>query len=141
MNHSKESCVFCRIISNELPSYKVYEDKNCVAFLDIKPVNPGHLLVVSKEHYETITDMPKTVLKEISGVIQDLARKVETKLDPDGIKIVQNNGAQAGQEVLHFHVHLIPRYEGDEVNYLEEWTTQELSTAEMNRLAGLLKKK
>lgn len=141
MNHSKESCVFCRIISNDLPSYRVYEDKNCVAFLDIKPVNPGHLLVVSKEHYETITDMPKTVLKEISGVIQDLARKVETRLDPDGIKIVQNNGSQAGQEVFHFHVHLIPRYEGDEVNYLEEWTTQEVSAAEMNRLAGLLKKK
>ncbi|HLE06778.1 MAG TPA: HIT family protein [Candidatus Nanoarchaeia archaeon] len=141
MSHSKESCVFCRIVSNELPSYKVYEDEKCVAFLDAKPVNHGHLLVVSKEHYETITDMPSTVFKHISGVVQDLARTVETKMDPDGIKIVQNNGAQAGQAVFHFHIHLIPRYEGDEVNYLEEWTTQELSAVEMNRIASLLKKK
>lgn len=136
-----EDCVFCRIIKKELPSYNVFEDDDCFVFLDIKPVNPGHLLVVSKKHYEVITDMPKTVFKHINGVVYDLVKRIEKRLSPDGIKIVQNNGVQAGQVIPHFHVHLIPRYAGDEVNYLEEWTAQELSADEMKRLMGLLKKK
>jgi histidine triad (HIT) family protein len=131
---AKEPCIFCRIIAKEIPCYKVYEDKQCLAFLDINPVNPGHLLVIPKAHYKTITDMPKKLCEHLAGVVWSLSLKVQQELDPDGIKVVQSNNEQAGQLVPHYHVHVIPRYKGDGDHYIEEWKTQELSEEDMKEI-------
>lgn len=134
---SPEPCVFCRIIKGELPAHKIYEDDEVLAFLDVKPINPGHLLVIPKAHYKTVTDMPKELHGKIYEVVWDLALRVQESLDPDGLKLIQNNNIQAGQVVPHFHVHLIPRFKGDEAYYSEEWTTREVSDEEL----GDMKKK
>jgi len=133
-----EPCIFCRIVAKEVPAYTVYEDKDCLAFLDINPVNPGHLLVIPKGHYKTITDMPEKLHGHIYQVAWRLALKLQQELDPDGLKVLQNNNEQAGQVVPHFHVHLIPRVEGDGEYYREAWKSRKLSQDEFEALKAKL---
>jgi histidine triad (HIT) family protein len=106
-------CIFCKIVRGELPSYKVYEDDKTLAFLDIHPVSPGHVLVVPKEHAMNIFD----ISAENWGRVQETARKVAVALEKavsaDGVNIMMNNREHAGQVVDHAHVHLIPRFKGD----------------------------
>ncbi|MBD3312050.1 HIT domain-containing protein [archaeon] len=135
---AKEPCVFCKIVAGEVPSYKVYEDDEVLAFLDVNPVNPGHLLVVPKAHYKTITDMPKDLYEEIAEKVWELSLKMQKALDPDGMNIVQNNNEHAGQLVPHYHVHVIPRYSGDSDRYIEEWKTKDLSKEEMKEVQAKL---
>ena len=135
---SIEPCIFCRIARGEIPSYKIYEDENYMAFLDINPINPGHTLVIPKSHYKTITDAPKEVWSGLMALVWDLALKIQKKLDPDGLNIIQNNNVQAGQVVPHIHVHIIPRYGGDEENY-KEWKTMKLPEEEFKKLQNYLK--
>jgi histidine triad (HIT) family protein len=136
---AKEPCVFCKIIAGEIPSLKIFEDRKCIAFLDINPINPGHFLVIPKEHYKTITDMPKKLCKHIAGVVWDLTLKLQQTLDPEGVKVLQNNNEQAGQAVPHYHVHVIPRNKGDGAYYKEVWKTRKLSNAEMKSIQDILK--
>ena len=107
-----QDCIFCKIIEGEIPSEKVYEDDIALAFLDINPVNTGHTLIVPKKHFENIYDLPE----EISAHIMKIAKKISIALKNlglDGINIIVNNGAAAGQIVPHFHTHVIPRLNGD----------------------------
>jgi histidine triad (HIT) family protein len=136
---AREPCIFCRIVAKEIPCYMVYEDKKCLAFLDINPVNPGHLLVIPKSHYKTITDMPQKLCEHLAGIVWTLSLKVQQALDPDGIKVVQNNNEQAGQVVPHYHVHVIPRNRGDLDHYREEWKTRKLDEGEMKDIQKKIK--
>ncbi len=129
-----DQCIFCKIARGEIPSYKIYEDENFLAFLDINPINPGHTLVIPKEHYKTITDAPKSVWADLMSLVWEITLKIQQTIDPDGINIVQNNNEQAGQEVPHIHVHIIPRFGGDEENY-KEWKTMKLPNEEMEKIA------
>jgi len=107
-------CTFCKIIRGELPAHIVYEDDSVIAFMDIKPINPGHILVAPKRH---IVDMSE--LDELTGsVIFKAAMKLENalrraNLKCDGTNVLQSNGSAAGQEVFHYHMHIIPRFAGD----------------------------
>ena len=134
-----DDCVFCRIVSGELPCYKVFEDSELMAFLDANPVNPGHLLVIPKKHYKTITDMPRELHGRLYELVWSLAYDLQKKLDPDGLRVSQSNNEAAGQLVPHFHVHMIPRYEGDEVFYQELIKPRKLSSSEMKRIQAKLK--
>lgn len=107
-----ESCIFCKIIKGEVPSTKVYEDNDVVAFLDIKPVNPGHTLVIPKKHYESIHDMPDELVGKVAIAAKKIADAI-LKIGAKGINIGMNNGTHAGQIVFHAHVHVIPRYGRD----------------------------
>ncbi|WP_456471587.1 HIT family protein [Methanocaldococcus sp.] len=106
-------CIFCKIANKEIPSKIVYEDPYVIAFLDINPRSKGHTLVVPKKHYKTLDEMPDEELCHlIKGVKETI--KILKKLNFDGYNIVNNNGKAAGQEIDHVHIHIIPRYEGDE---------------------------
>ncbi len=108
-------CVFCKIVQGEIPSRKIYEDADCIAFLDINPANPGHCLVIPKNHSENIYDIPDDELKKIIIVAKKVAINIKEKLSVSGINIMQNNSRIAGQIVNHMHFHVIPRFENDEV--------------------------
>lgn len=106
-------CIFCKIISGEIPSYTIYEDKIVKVFLDIKPSSDGHMLIVPKKHYENILDIDLDTLNHINVVCKRMYTLLKEKLNIDGLTIVQNNNY--GQDVRHFHVHLTPRYKKDNV--------------------------
>ncbi|MFA5131350.1 MAG: HIT family protein [Patescibacteria group bacterium] len=106
-------CIFCKIINHEIPCYQVYEDDQVLVFLDIKPVNPGHLLVLPKQHYANIEETPEDVLIELVKVIKKMGKLLKDKLGVAGYNVTENNDPVAGQGVPHLHFHLIPRHEGD----------------------------
>ena len=128
------SCIFCKIIKGELPSFKVYEDDCFVGILDISPSSPGHALLVSKEHSANIFESRESAfLADAFPAAKRLGEKLKATLDCDGMNILQNNGAAAGQTVEHFHVHLIPRYSGDKVKI--EWEHDEPDMSALKILA------
>ena len=131
-------CVFCKIVSGELPSTKIYEDETVLVFLDINPVEEGHALVIPKEHMDPITNAPDNILKELIVVAKKIASAQFTGLNAVGVNIAQANGRGAGQEVPHVHFHVIPRYSSDpkEAN----WKTRKYKSVEqMNKIAELIK--
>ncbi|MDF9823708.1 histidine triad (HIT) family protein [Breznakia sp. PF5-3] len=103
-------CLFCKIINNEIPSYKLYEDEHVLAFLDISQVTKGHTLVISKKHYENFLDCNQEDLHHVMDVAQKIANQAMLHLGCSGINILSNVNEVAGQSVFHFHVHVIPRY-------------------------------
>lgn len=106
-------CIFCKIINNEIPSVKVYEDNRVFAFLDINPLNAGHLLVIPKAHAETINEISEADFVAVAAATHRLAAAVKKALNPDGINLMQLNGKAANQVVPHLHVHIVPRWSGD----------------------------
>ena len=111
-------CIFCEINNNNIPSYTLYEDNIIKVFLDIKPERPGHTLIIPKNHYQDINDIPMEVLNHILKVSKDIAKLLKDKLNYDGIRFVQNNGYI--QEIKHYHLHIIPSYnKKDNVNVEE----------------------
>ena len=102
-------CIFCKIISGELPSRRIYEDERAVAFLDIGAWHRGHALVVPKRHVPDMLTGPGT-LPEIAPAIDAVARLLTQRLAADGINVLSSSGEAAGQEVFHLHVHVVPRY-------------------------------
>ena len=109
-------CVFCDIISGKIPCFKVYESDNVLAFLDISQATKGHTLIIPKKHYESIFDLDDTVAKEIITVAKKIALLMKKNLNIDSVNLLNNSGKTAGQEVNHFHLHVIPRYSSNDVN-------------------------
>jgi histidine triad (HIT) family protein len=106
-------CLFCKIAAGEIPAEKIYEDSGAIAFLDINPINPGHTLIIPKEHYRNIFEMPDETLSQIAPLVKKISEALKESLDADGINIGMNNEPAAGQEVFHAHIHIMPRYEND----------------------------
>lgn len=109
------SCVFCLINEGKIPSKKIYEDDKVIAILDISQATYGHTLVIPKEHYEDIFSMPLDLYLHLQEVVYKLAKEITTKLNASSCNILNNNGELAGQTVKHFHVHILPRYENDDL--------------------------
>lgn len=107
-----ESCIFCRIIGGEEMVSVVYEDSRAIAFLDIQPASQGHTLVVTREHFATIFDLPDDLLAHCTTVAKRLARGLKRATGAEAINLFSANGKAGGQDVLHFHLHLIPIREG-----------------------------
>lgn len=105
--------VFTRIVRGELPAFKLYEDDLTLAFLDINPAARGHTLVIAKPELPGLLDLPPELVAATALTTQRVARAIVAALRPDGFNIIQNNGAAAGQVVFHFHIHIIPRWDGD----------------------------
>jgi histidine triad (HIT) family protein len=106
-----KDCVFCKIINGEIPSIKVYEDDDVLAILDINPATRGHTLVISKEHYENFLTTPAPIMHKMMSVAQRLGQIMMKDLLARGVNILTNAYPAAGQTVLHFHIHVIPRYD------------------------------
>lgn len=102
------NCIFCKIINNSIPSYKIYEDELVLAFLDINPDSNGHTLIIPKLHYTNLLDIDDSSLTHIMQIARKLTKTITEKLGADGITLIQNNGDI--QEVKHFHLHLKPYY-------------------------------
>ena len=125
-----EECLFCKIVKGELPSSKIYEDEDTLAFLDLFPVNKGHSLVIPKEHYENIFDVPEESLSKISSVMKNVADAVKKGVNADGISIAQSNGKDAGQVISHIHFHVMPRFKDDG---LKLWPQGKYEEGEMDK--------
>ncbi len=106
-------CIFCQIVDGDIPSKTVYEDDSVLAFLDVNPLAPGHTLVITKDHYKTLGDLPEDTATDLFSVLHELTPAVEVAVDADASNIAFNNGEAAGQEVSHIHGHIIPRFDGD----------------------------
>ncbi|HDM08521.1 MAG TPA: HIT family protein [Candidatus Omnitrophica bacterium] len=109
-----EDCIFCNIIKGKIPSKKVYDGPDGVAFLDINPRNPGHVLVVPREHYRDIRDIPYNKAGELFKVVKRVSIAIMKGMKADGISIAQSNGSASGQVINHMHFHLIPRFANED---------------------------
>ncbi len=106
-------CIFCKIVAGAIPCFKVYEDDDTLAFMDINPVNEGHALIVPKVHSEDVFAVSDAAIAATSMAAKSVAKAVQAALDPPGMNLFQCNGEAANQSVPHFHVHVIPRRMGD----------------------------
>lgn len=110
------NCIFCKIAGGEIPSATLYEDEEFRVILDLNPASRGHALVLPKDHYANLFEIPADVLGRAAAVAKTVGTKLYEGLHADGFNLVQNNGEAAGQTVFHFHMHLIPRFKGDTVS-------------------------
>lgn len=108
-----DDCLFCRIVSGQIPAARVYENDQVIAFMDIGPVNPGHVLVAPKVHATDLFDIPPETAKEVMAVSQRIAIAVKTIFDCPGLMLFQANGKEGEQTVFHFHMHVVPRHQDD----------------------------
>ncbi len=131
-------CIFCKIIKGEIPSAKLFDDKKVMAFLDIGPLNKGHALVVTKEHYETLLDTPDDALSALLLGAKKVARALSSAVGADGFNLIMNNKKVAGQVVPHAHLHVIPRFNGDGISF--QWKAKKYKDKEMEELRGNIAK-
>jgi len=106
-------CIFCKIVRGEAAAFKVFEDEHTMAFLDIFPVTDGHTLVVTKQHAENMFEATTESLQAVTATAKRVAHALQEVLKPDGLMVFQLNGAAAGQTVFHYHMHLLPRADGE----------------------------
>lgn len=128
----KEDCIFCKIAGGELPSKTLYEDDNFKVILDLGPATRGHAILLPKEHYTNLFEVPQDDLAEAIKLVKKMATKMKENLHADGFNLVQNNGEVAGQTVNHFHIHLIPRYKEDGQHIL--WQPGTVTQNEMDEI-------
>ncbi len=132
-------CIFCKIVNKQIPASIIYEDEDVLVFMDIGPIIKGHALVISKEHHGLVTETPNEILAKLHWVAKRVALAQMNELGADGVNIMQNNGAAAGQEVPHIHIHVIPRYASDGHHW--NWNPKKYENIdEMNTLAEKLQK-
>lgn len=130
-------CIFCKIANGEIPSATLYEDDKFRVILDLGPASKGHALILPKIHAANIFEMPEDLAGEAFILAKRMAEKLTKALECDGFNIVQNNGECAGQTVFHFHMHLIPRYQNDNVHLL--WKPGTLTEEVKNEILQKLK--
>lgn len=134
----REDCIFCKIAKGEIHSATVYEDSHFTVILDVNPATKGHCLIIPKEHFDNIYDLDGETAGKLFALATCIARAMRDALKCDGLNLVQNNGEIAGQTVNHFHLHLIPRYEGDGLNL--NWPQQEISAEQLEEIRQSIKK-
>ena len=137
-----EVCVFCRIVAGEIPAVKLFEDDAVLAFLDIAPINKGHLLIIPKTHFFSLTSVPPEIAGRLMTVASVLGKAVTRAVGADGFNLILANGSVAGQVVPHVHLHLVPRFPADgviiparSVKYDSD-AEKETIAAEIRRRAG-----
>ena len=129
-------CIFCKIVNGEIPSKKVYEDENVIAILDISQATKGHTLVIPKKHSDNLLQIDSEEYINVMKAVKIVVEKINNSLKPQGINILNNCGEAAGQTVMHFHVHIIPRYENNDVKI--EFTNNS-SKYNLDELVNLIK--
>lgn len=125
-------CVFCKIIKGEIPSKKIYEDDDVLAILDISQATLGHTLVLPKKHYENLFSIENNDYLKVMEKVKMLAKTITSALNASGCNILNNCGELAGQSVMHFHVHIIPRYENDDLKI--EFKEHSLNLEEIQKI-------
>ncbi|MBN4049137.1 HIT family protein [archaeon AH-315-M20] len=133
-----EDCIFCKIVKGEIPAAKVYEGDKFLAFLDISPCNKGHTLIIPKEHYVSLNEMPNDDGKEFGELQIKLAKAVMKATSAEGFSLLLNDGKVAGQEVMHAHLHIQPRFSTDDFSY--KWAHIKYEEGEMEKFVEDIKK-
>jgi histidine triad (HIT) family protein len=139
MMRPPEDCLFCKMGRHELNHVPVLEDREVMAIMDLYPATPGHVLVIPKKHIETLYEMPADLGARIMRTAIMLAKVIKAKLSPDGLNLIQANEITAGQTVAHFHLHIVPRYQGDPVRLQFGHGSTPERAAELERIASILK--
>lgn len=134
----KEECIFCKIASGDIPSNTIYENSEFKVIMDIAPATKGHILIIPKEHFDDIYDIDAVTAGKLFQLATVVARALKEVLNCDGMNVLQNNGKIAGQTVFHFHMHLIPRYEGDTVTM--KWEEHPMEDVDMEQLRQDIRK-
>jgi len=138
-NKHNENCIFCKIVKGEIPCYKIFENENILAYLDIFPVNSGHTLIIPKEHCENIFDIDEETLQEITLKSKEIGINLKEKLGVENINVLQSNGKTAGQEIFHYHMHIIPRYENDKMELRFNTSPEMIAPEKANEILNKLK--
>ena len=133
-----DNCIFCKLANGVFPTRTVYEDESFRVILDLGPATKGHALILPKSHAANLYELPDDMAAKVLPLAKKIATQMKEKLGCDGLNLVQNNGEVAGQTVMHFHLHLIPRYEGDGQNIL--WKPTEPSEQELDEVLAVLTK-
>ncbi len=133
-----DTCIFCKIANGEIPSKTLYEDERFRVILDLGPATRGHALILPKDHYANLYELPDDVAAEAMKLAKKMAVRMKEKLGADGFNLVQNNGETAGQTVMHFHLHLIPRYKNDGQHIL--WTPGESTPEQLEEIKDQITK-
>lgn len=136
----KDDCLFCKIVEGKIPSHKIYEDDDVVAFLDISQTTKGHTLVIPKEHYDNFLATPQEVMHKVMDVAQHIGQAQIYVLGAKGANILTNVNKEAGQSIYHFHVHVIPRYITKEGFRLEMKENPNIKDLSLPALAEEIKK-
>jgi histidine triad (HIT) family protein len=129
-------CIFCQIIKGEISSHKVYEDNDVLAFLDINPISPGHVLVIPKKHYQNLEKIPVQDLQNLIVIVKKIGYLLKTKLNVEGYNVEVNNDHISGQLVPHLHFHVIPRRTGDDPI---SWSRRKYAQGEAEEIVKKLK--
>lgn len=127
-----DNCIFCKIANGGIPSKTIYEDEMFRVILDLGPAAKGHALILPKDHYKDLYELPENTASHVMLLAKKMAAQMTDKLHCDGFNLIQNNGETAGQTVMHFHMHLIPRYKND--NQKIGWTPGEPSQEELEEI-------
>lgn len=135
------NCVFCKIVSGKAPASVVYEDSEVMALLDIYPVQKGHALVIPKQHFVDIWDIEPDVLSKVVSVVKRVAQRMQQVMDTEGVNTFSASGKPAGQDIYHFHMHVIPLGRGERTKFTDWWRSASGSAerAELDNLAGRLR--
>lgn len=131
------NCIFCKIAGGEIPSATVYEDSDFRVILDLGPASRGHALILPKEHYKDLCELDESVAAKVLPLAGKVGAAMKEVLGCSGFNVVQNNGEAAGQTVFHFHVHIIPRYEGGPA--MVTWTPGNAESTELAEISNSLK--
>ena len=137
MTMKDKDCIFCKIAAGEIPSATLYEDEDFRVILDLSPASKGHALILPKEHYRNLYDIDAETAAKAFVLAKKMVKKMTDVLGCDGYNVVQNNEEAAGQTVFHFHMHLIPRYKGDNVGL--GWKMGELTDADKEEILKKIK--
>ena len=128
-----ENCIFCKILNGDIPSRTIFEDEAFQVIMDVEPATKGHCLILPKNHYANLFEMPDEVAAKVLPIAKKVAAHLKDTLQWDGINLVQNNGEAAGQTVHHFHMHVIPRYEGGNTKDVT-WSHSEFRAEELDAI-------
>lgn len=132
-----DNCIFCKLANGDIPANTIYEDEDFRVILDNSPATKGHALILPKEHFSDMFEIDEETLGKAAKLAKKVITHEKAVLDCDGYNVLQNNGVEAGQTVFHFHMHLIPRYAGDQA--IMEWDHKEYSDEEMKNICSDMK--
>lgn len=131
-----ENCIFCKLANGQIPTRAIYEDEQFKVILDNAPATRGHALILPKDHYANLYELPENTAADAMKLARKMALTMQDRLQCEGFNLVQNNGESAGQTVFHFHMHLIPRYADDHQQIL--WNPTQLTDAELDEIRDRL---
>ncbi len=133
-----DNCIFCKLANGVFPTNTIYEDEEFRVILDLEPAAKGHALILPKEHYKNLYELPDDTAGKVMKLAKKMAIRMTEKLGADGFNLVQNNNEIAGQTVFHFHLHLIPRYndDGQKINWVKGAPSAEELTAVKDTILG-----